>query len=94
VIWTILIATVVANLFGLALASANERVQQATRAAIKQQGGLRGGITTAVVAVLAGLTIATCWTVYAFQVDDWRFAAIAWVPVVAGWINRAVRGGD
>lgn len=55
---------------------------------------LRGGLVAGGVFIVAGLTLATCWTVYAFQVEDWRFAAIAWIPILAGWINRAVRGGD
>lgn len=93
-IWTILIATALINLVSLALAGANQRVHQATIAAIKREDGLRGGVTLGAVALLSGLSLATCWTVYAFQVEDWRFAAIAWIPIVTGAISRAVRTGD
>lgn len=93
-IWTILITTVLTNLLALAVSSANERVHQATRAAVKRERKFRGGIVAGLLFMALGWTQATCWTVYAFQVEDWRFAAIAWVPIVAAWINQAVRGGD
>lgn len=43
--------------------------------------------------VIVALAFATgaLWTVYAVQVNDWRFAAVYWVPFAMGWLGRTLR---
>lgn len=90
-IWTILAITALSNVIAVALASAHERVTQATRAALKRERMGGGLISLGLLLSLFNIALATCWTLYAFEVEDWRFAAITWIPIVLGWIVRWTR---
>lgn len=87
ILWLILATVTLASVLSVAVVGANREVSQATRAAMKQYGV--AGCSLALIWMLSGLVIAALWTVYAYQVKDWRFAAIVWVPIVSRWISQA-----
>lgn len=84
-IWAILILTSAMATVGLATAQANEQLYRDLRV----ERRARMGVGLAVLFMLAAIATATLWTIYAFQVGDWRFAAIQWIPVVMAWIGKA-----
>lgn len=86
-IWLILILTTLVSTYTAVMAGANEHVYRAARVAAKTS---RQSTTLTIVNMLAACGIAACWTVYAFEVGDWRFAAITWVPIVTNVMLRAV----
>lgn len=85
IIWAILILNTLAAAIGVAFAGANDQLMRELRV----ENRARMGRGQAVVLSLAALAVVVLWTVYAFQVHDWRFAAITGVPFVLGWIGRS-----
>lgn len=84
-LWAILVLTTLASTISLATASANRDLVREMR--IEQRVRTSTGLI--VTLMLASLAVAVLWTLYAFQVGDWRFAAIQWMPIVLDWIGRA-----
>lgn len=83
----LILATVtLASALGVALVGINREVTQATNVALRQNK--ISGCSLAIIYMISGLVVAVLWTVYAFQVKDWRFAAIFWIPIVFRWISQ------
>lgn len=86
VVWLLLGAYCLASLSTLALTGRNEAASRAAAAAYRH-GGVNAWPAGCLVMV-CGWSVAVMWTVYAVHVDDWRFGAIGWLPVVT---NLAVK---
>jgi hypothetical protein len=86
VVTLILILVSVASVLALAVVMVNREVAQATQTAMKQHGV--AGCSLALIWMISGLAVAALWTVYAYQVRDWRFAAIVWIPIICRWIGN------
>jgi hypothetical protein len=82
----ILTTVTLASALGMAVVSLNREVAQATNTALRENK--ISGCSLAIIYMISGLVVAVLWTVYAFQVKDWRFAAIFWIPIVFRWISR------
>lgn len=87
ILWLILAVVTLASVLSVAVVNINREVARVTNAAMKEHG--IAGCSLALVWMLSGLTVAVLWSVYAYQVNDWRFAAIVWVPIVSRWISQA-----
>lgn len=90
-LWIILINSTVVSVIGLATAGVNEQIYRELRVhrRIRYSKGLIFLLS------LLSLCNVVLWTRYAFDVGDWRFAAIAGVPFVIGWIGRlAIRASQ
>lgn len=70
----------------VAVVAINREVSRATKAAMNQHGV--AGCSLAWIWIICGLVVAVLWSIYAYQVHDWRFAAIVWVPIVFRWVAQ------
>lgn len=86
ILWLILAFVTLASALSVAVVNVNREVSRATKAAMDQHG--IGGCSLTLIWMTSGLVVAVLWTVYAYQVKDWRFAAIVWVPIVFRWISQ------
>lgn len=89
IVWLLLGMSLVMTLASVALTAANAEATAASRAAFRRYG-VAGAPLGCVIAVVA-LVNACLWTWYAFDVHDWRFAAIAWLPMTSRWIVSATK---
>lgn len=83
----ILITVTLASVLSVATVAANREVSRATKAAMQEHGIAGCGLAT--IWMISGLGVAVLWTAYAYQQQEWRYAAIVWVPVVSRWISQA-----
>lgn len=74
-IWAILILTSIGASLNLVTLQANAEVTAYARQTYKRHGAGIGAPAGCLIAVV-GWAILVCWCVYAWQVADWRFAAI------------------
>lgn len=89
-LWLILAATTTQSAAWMATSSNNRQFMALARehkVELRVSPGLTG------FSIVMGLVVAAGWTVYSFQVDDWRFAAISWIPIVFGVIGRVASLG-
>jgi hypothetical protein len=86
ILWFMLGVSTLMAFTALALVSANAAARKDIEAAWRRHGvkGTPIGCT----AVLASWALVALWVVYAVQVGEWRIAAIAVLPGVAGIIAR------
>lgn len=82
VVWLLLGAYVLAAFSTLALADRNQAAARAASRAYKANG--INGWPLGCFAIVASWAVAIMWTVYGVQQHDWRFVAIAWLPIAAG----------
>lgn len=82
----ILITVTLASVLSATLVSANREVSRATKAAMNQYGIARCSLT--LIWMISGLGVAALWTMYAYQQQEWRYAAIIWAPIVIRWISQ------
>lgn len=90
-IWAIVILTSLWSFAATALAGNHTQVMDATRKALKANGFSAASSSTGCFMAIVAWAIAACWVVYAFQVHDWRFAAIALIPKAAGMLLHLAR---
>lgn len=89
ILWLLLGMSVVMTLASVALTAANAEATTASKAAFRKYG-VAGAPLGCVITVVA-LANACLWTWYAFDVNDWRFAAIFWLPMTSRWIVAATK---
>jgi hypothetical protein len=88
ILWTIFAATCFVNLVALLMAGANEQYVAQVNHIQKQKW--RANVFGSLLLALVSYSIPFLWTWYAFDVGDWRFAALAWIPKVASWVLKLV----
>ena len=86
IITFILIAVCIGSAAGLTMVVVNAEAESAARSVFRSKGA--SGLYLGCLIPIVGLTMVGLWTAYAFQVSDWRFAAIVWVPYLSGLIGR------
>jgi len=92
-LWALVISAVVVALCGIVVqANADPELQRVVReaAARRRTPVRRAGIVMTVLAFSNGIF----WTLLAFGAGDWRWAALFWVPFVAGWLGQAIHSGQ
>ena len=89
VLTLIVIFVCVQALLGLILIHLNPTVARTAETAINQNKihGMSLGCLWAIMGVISG----SLWTWYAVQEQDWRFAAVAWVPLILGRLGGWAR---
>lgn len=87
-LWWILGLATVGGLFNALYLAVNPNASKATSAAIRLVG-FKAGPAACVVAICALLN-AVLWITYSFEVQDWRFAAIWWIPAILAYVGRLV----
>lgn len=90
-IWIILMLSVFSG--GLSLATLNAMAEmQALGREVMRKNGLNPMAPMGCLIALAGVVQMAAWVVYAFQVQDWRFAAISGIPFLISWVGRSLHG--
>ena len=85
IIWMLLAMSTLSAFASIALTSANREATEAMRASMRQHGV--AGIPVGCLLAIMSFAALGLWTWYAVDVQNWRFAAIVWVPVVARWLG-------
>jgi hypothetical protein len=89
-VWLLLAVTTLHSCVWQAISTNNRAVAALLR---EHRAKIRVSQSLSVFAQVLVLASMGLWTAYAVHVEDWRFAAIAWVPYVFGVIGRiAARG--
>lgn len=90
-IWAILVLTSIYTFATSALAGNYAQVGEAARLAAKRAGVSATASGVGCFTAVLNWAITACWTVYAYQIGDWRFAAIALIPKAAGILLHLAR---
>lgn len=91
-LWLILAVSTLYSAATLVGAAASERAMMASRRELSADK--RGRLLMGCIAPLGMVITTALWAVYSFEVDDWRFAAIAIVPGSVGLIVRCLFGRE
>jgi hypothetical protein len=83
----ILALVTLSSALSAAMVMVNREVSHAIKSTVKQYGW--AGCSLTMVWMTSGLIVAGLWSLYAYQVHEWRFAAIIWVPIIFRWIGIA-----
>jgi hypothetical protein len=90
VILNLILALVsLSSLLSLVLVTLNPKVVQASENAARQQRLY--GVKLGCFWTLLSLTSLGLWTWHSVEQQDWRYAAIMWVPFTVGWIGHWAR---
>lgn len=89
ILWAILGVNLLVAMTALAFTGANDEIVRQIHA-LSKSNPLHISKPAGCLFALCPLATASLWTVYAVQVDDWRFAAISWIPAGAGVLRRIV----
>jgi hypothetical protein len=86
-LWGLTVSAILVALCSVIIQShADPELQRVVKAAMSRRGApvRRAGFVT----LTLGFGNAILFTLLAIGMSDWRFAAIYWVPFVAGWLAR------
>lgn len=95
IVTLILIVVSVGSLAGLLLVASNASLAAEAAAASNAVYSRKRitGCGPGLIAFCSAVAIVGLWTWYAVAIHDWRFAALAWVQILATVIRRAILKG-
>lgn len=92
-LWALLISITLISMCSLILqANMDPELRRVSKAAAARRGApvRRAAIATATLTVINGVF----WTLMAFGDKDWRWAAIFWIPFLAGFLSKFMNSGE